>query len=219
MLGQEPFSAILGNGAERLVAARSFLVVDSLDRFDELVGTNDLGLDVAFGVPIVEDGFGVGEHDQATISIVGGATGDKIRHGAPAGFAQGLDELKVPVVLGDGRVDTLLLSAFEGADEVSSAVDLDIADEVLALDDEIALWRYDEEVDLSGEAFVLQEKILQDEHIHVGILEFVQDVPFTVDAGRARGAVFLQSRLGPRTERFLWRLPFGVAALRLRFLL
>lgn len=135
VLGQEPFSAILGNGAERLVAARSFLVVDSLDRFDELVGTNDLGLDVAFGVPIVEDGFGVGEHDQATISIVGGATGDKIRHGAPAGFAQGLDELKVPVVLGDGRVDTLLLSAFEGADEVSSAVDLDIADEVLALDD------------------------------------------------------------------------------------
>lgn len=59
MLGQEPFSAILGNGAERLVAARSFLVVDSLDRFDELVGTNDLGLDVAFGVPIVEDGFGL----------------------------------------------------------------------------------------------------------------------------------------------------------------
>ena len=107
----------------------------------------------------------------------------------------------MPVVLGDGRVDTLLLSAFEGADEVSSAVDLDIADEVLALDDEIALWRYDEEVDLSGEAFVLQEKILQDEHIHVGILEFVQDVPFTVDAGAHEAQVFLQSRLGPRTER------------------
>ena len=97
----------------------------------------------------------------------------------------------MPVVLGDGRVDTLLLSAFEGADEVSSAVDLDIADEVLALDDEIALWRYDEEVDLSGEAFVLQEKIL----------EFVQDVPFTVDAGAHEAQVFLQSRLGPRTER------------------
>lgn len=66
---------------------------------------------------------------------------------------------------------------------------------------EIALWRYDEEVDLSGEAFVLQEKILQDEHIHVGILEFVQDVPFTVDAGAHEAQVFLQSRLGPRTER------------------
>lgn len=51
MLGQEPFSTILGNGAKRLVATRAFLVVDSLDRFDELVGANDLGLDIAFGVP------------------------------------------------------------------------------------------------------------------------------------------------------------------------
>ena len=43
---------------------------------------------------------------------------------------------------------------------------------------------------------MLQEKILQDEHIHVGILEFVQDVPFTVDAGAHEAQVFLQSRLG-----------------------
>ena len=57
MLGQEPFSAILGNGAKRLVATRAFLVVDSLDRFDELVGANDLGLDTAFGVPVVEGWF------------------------------------------------------------------------------------------------------------------------------------------------------------------
>ena len=48
---------------------------------------------------------------------------------------------------------------------------------------------------------MLQEKILQDEHIHVGILELVQDVPFTVDAGAHEAQVFLQSRLGPRTER------------------
>lgn len=173
MLGQEPFSAILGNGAKRLIATGAFLIVDSLDRFDELVGTNDLGLDIAFGVPVVEDGLGVGEHDQATISIVGGATGDKIRHGAPAGFAQGLDELEMSLVLGDGRVDTFPLTAFEGTNKVASAVDLDVADEVLALDDEVALRRDDEEVNLSGEAFVLQEKILQDEHVHVGVLELV----------------------------------------------
>lgn len=36
--------------------------------------------------------------------------------------------------------------------EASSVVDLDVADEVLALDDEIALRRYDEAVDLGGKA-------------------------------------------------------------------
>lgn len=173
MLGQEPFSAILGNGVKRLVAARSFLVVDSLDRFDELVGTNDLGLDLALGVPVVKDGLGVGEHDQTAVNVVGGAAGDKIRDGASPGFAQGLDELEMSLVLGDGRVDTFPLTAFEGTNKVASAVDLDVADEVLALDDEVALRRDDEEVNLSGEAFVLQEKILQDEHVHVGVLELV----------------------------------------------
>lgn len=132
MLGQEPFSAILGNGAKRFVATRAFLVVDSLDRFNELVGANDLGLDIAFGVPVVEDGLGVGEHDQAAVNAIGGAAGDKIRDGATAGFAQGLDEFEVPLILGDGRVDTFPLPAFEGTDEASSAIDLDVADEVLA---------------------------------------------------------------------------------------
>lgn len=155
VLGQEPFSAILGNEAKRLVVTRAFLVVDSLDRFNELISANDLGLDAAFGVPIVEDGFGVGEHDQTAVNVVGGAAGDKIRDGAPAGLAQGLDELEMSLALGDGRVDTFPLTAFEGADEVSPAVDLDVADEVLALDDEVALRRDDEEVDLSSEAFVL----------------------------------------------------------------
>ena len=77
------------------------------------------------------------------------------------------------LVLGDGRVDTFPLTAFERTNKVASAVDLDVADEVLALDDEVALRRDDEEVNLSGEAFVLQEKILQDEHVHVGVLELV----------------------------------------------
>lgn len=183
MLGQEPFSAILGNGAKCLVATWAFLVVDSLDRFNELIGANDLGLDIAFGVPVIKDGFGVGEHDQATVNVIGGAAGDEVCDGASAGFAQGLDELEVSLVLGDGGVDALSFPIFKGADEVSSAVDLDVADEVLALDDEVALRCYDEKVDLSGEVFVLQEKILQDKHVHVGVFEFVQDTAFPVDAG------------------------------------
>lgn len=191
VLGQEPFGAILGNGAKRLVAARAFLVVDSLDRFNELIGANDLDLDIAFGVTVVEDGLGVGEHDQAAVNVIGGAAGDKIRDGATAGFAQGLDELEMPLVLGDGRVDAFPLSAFEGTDEVSSAVDLDVADEVLALDDEVALRCYDEEVDLSRETFVLQEKILQDEHVHVGVLELVQNAAFAFDASANETQVFL----------------------------
>lgn len=191
VLGQEPFSAILGNGAKRLVATRTFLVVDSPDRFNELIGANDLGLDIAFGVPIVEDGLGVGEHDQATVNVIGGAAGDEVCDGAPAGFAQGLDELEVPLVLGDGGVDALSFPTFKGADEVSSAADLDVADEVLAFDDEVALRCYDEKVDLSREAFVLQEKILQDKHVHVGVFELVQDTTFPVDAGANEMQVFL----------------------------
>lgn len=57
VLGQEPFSAILGNGAKRLVATWAFLVVDSLDRFDELVGANDLGLDITFGAAALRPRF------------------------------------------------------------------------------------------------------------------------------------------------------------------
>lgn len=135
------------------------------------------------------------------VNVIGGAAGDKIRDGAPAGFAQGFDKPEMPLILGDGRVDAFPLAAFEGTDEISSAVDLDVADEVLALDDEIALRRYDEEVDLSREAFVLQEKILQDEHIHVGVLELVQDAAFAVDAGAYEAQVFLQPRFSPRAER------------------
>ena len=48
---------------------------------------------------------------------------------------------------------------------------------------------------------MLQEEILQDEHVHVGVLELVQDATFAVDAGAHEAQVFLRSRLGPRTER------------------
>lgn len=104
-------------------------------------------------------------------------------------------------ILRDGRIDALPLGTAQVANEVAMGIDLDAAVKVLSFDHEVTLTREHHEIDLRGKLVVFQEKVLQNDHIHRGMLQLEKDAIFANDAGLHRANVVIDPLLHLRRER------------------
>ena len=172
---QEPLRLLAHDRHGSFLVPGALLAVNRAHGVNQLVRANQALLDLALGKAVVEHRLGVGQHHQRAVNVVKIAVYQQVHQSPARVAAHGVDEVEVAAVLRDGRVDALFLAVGEGADEVAAVVGLDVSAEVLALKHKAAARREGKKVDLRGKAGVLEEEVLQNDHIHVRVLELVHD--------------------------------------------
>lgn len=164
------------------------LIVDRLDGCNKLVSANDLRFHILRRIAVIEHRFRIGEHHEAAKLVVERAIGKQIERYAVVVATNRANQLQMAPVLRDGRINALSPASAQIANEIPLRIDLNVPVEVLAFDREVALAREHHEIDLRSEAVMLQEQVLQDHHVHMGVLQLVENAVLAGDA-RPHGAL------------------------------
>ena len=100
----------------------------------------------------------------------------------------------MPLILRNRRINSLFIvptAAANCADKIALAVDLDITEQIFALQHKVNLWSQYQKVNLcrgTGHAFNIQ--IVQHNHIHTAVFQLKQNIILTDNTGFHHGNLF-----------------------------
>ena len=137
----------------------------------------------------MQHGLRIRKHDVTAIHVTEVAVEQQIHCKASIRAPHLANQLEMPLVLRDRRVDSLTPSPSETPNEVAPVGDRDVPVQVLAFQHEVPLRRNHEEVNLRGQATMLEKQILQHVHLLMRIAQLIEDALLTNDAGFYRANV------------------------------